>query len=192
MDKKKRIILTMLELVVKQGFHATPMSQVAKEAKVAVGTIYHYFDSKEKIIEEIYIMIFKDFGIVVSANLNTQDDFKKQFKTMWINLYNYFVSNPLAFKFTEFIGVPPLITQNMVEKTKPHYVVIRDFFLGGIKDEKLKNMHVRLIIQLAYGNVISAVRLKVKNELSMNKKELEQVMEASWDTIKYSQNELFQ
>ena len=34
MDKKQRIILTMLELVVEQGVNATPMSQVAKEAGV--------------------------------------------------------------------------------------------------------------------------------------------------------------
>lgn len=182
----------MLELVVKQGFHATPMSQIAREAKVAVGTIYHYFNSKEEIIEEIYLMIFKDFGVVVSANLSTEDNYEKQFKTMWFNLYNYFVSNPLAFKFSEFVGVPPLITQDVVEKTKPHYVKIRNFFLRGINEEKLKNMHVRLILQMCYGNVISSVRLKVKGELPMNKRDLDHAMEASWDTIKYSENELFQ
>ena len=54
MDKKQRIIITMLELVVKQGVYATPMSQVAKEANVAVGTIYHYFNNKQEILEEIY------------------------------------------------------------------------------------------------------------------------------------------
>lgn len=191
MDKKQRIILTMLELVVKQGFHATPMSQVAKESNVAVGTIYHYFENKEQIIEEIYMMIFKDFGVVLTANLNPEEDFKKQFQAMWMNLYNYFVSNPLAFRFSEFIGVPPLITSDIVKKTKPFYVKIRNFFLTGIEEKNLKDMHVRLIMQLTYGNVISAVRLKVKDELSMNVRELGQAMEASWDTIKYSDNKLF-
>ncbi|MFC0182895.1 helix-turn-helix domain-containing protein [Pseudarcicella hirudinis] len=33
----------MLELIVKHGFHASPMSDVAKHANVAAGTIYHYF-----------------------------------------------------------------------------------------------------------------------------------------------------
>jgi len=191
MDKKQRIILTMLELVVKQGFHATPISQVAREANVAVGTIYHYFENKEQIIEEIYIMIFKDFGVILSANLNPDDDYKKQFQTMWMNLYNYFVSNPLAFRFSEFIGVPPLISPKMVEKTKPFYVKIRDFFLKGIHDKKVKNMHVRLVMQFSYGNVISSVRLKVKGELEMNKRDLDHAIEASWDTVKYSENKLF-
>ena len=191
MDKKQRIILTMLELVVKQGFHATPMSQVAREANVAVGTIYHYFEKKEQIIEEIYLMIFKDFGVVLSAHLDPKDDYKKQFQTMWMNLYNYFANNPLAFQFSEFIGVPPLISQDMVDKTKPYFVNIRDFYIIGIKEKELKNMHVRLILQMSYGNVISAVRLKVKEELPMCKRDLEHAMEASWDAIKYSENKLF-
>lgn len=55
--------------MVKQGVHATPMSQIAKEAGVAVGTIYHYFNNKEEIIEEIYTIICKDFGVVMMANV---------------------------------------------------------------------------------------------------------------------------
>lgn len=192
MNKKQRIILTMLELVVKQGFHATPMSQVAKEANVAVGTIYHYFENKEQIIGEIYMMIFKDFGVVMTANSKPEDDFKKQFQTMWVNLYNYFVSNPLAFNFTQFVGVPPLITKKMVEDTKPYYVEIRNFFLKGVQEKRLKNMHIRLIMQLCYGNVTSAVTLKINNGLIMDKRTLNQAMETSWDTVKYSKNELFQ
>ena len=188
MDKKQRILLTMLELSVKQGFHATPMSQLAREANVAVGTIYHYFEDKEQIIEEIYMMIFKDFGVVLVANLKPDDGFKKQFETMWVNLYNYFVSNPLAFKFSEFVGVPPLISKKTVNKTKPYYEKIRDFFLLGIKEKHVRNMHVRLIMQMSYGNVISAVRLKIKDELPMDELQQKRAIIASWDTIKYNGN----
>jgi len=69
MNKKQKILLTMLELVVEQGVHATPMSQLARESNVAIGTIYHHFENKEQIIEEIYKMIFKDFGVVLMTNL---------------------------------------------------------------------------------------------------------------------------
>ena len=89
MEKKQRIILTMLELVVAQGVHATPMSQVAKEANVAVGTIYHYFNNKNEIIEEIYSMICQDFGVVLIANM-PENDFKKQYETIWLNMFYYF------------------------------------------------------------------------------------------------------
>lgn len=173
----------MLELVVEQGVHATPMSQLARESNVAIGTIYHHFENKEKIIEEIYQMIFKDFGVVIMTSL-PESDYKKQFETMWMNLYNYYITNPLAFKFTEWVGVPPLITQEMIDKTKPYYENVRNFFLKGILEGHLKNVHLRLILQIAVGNVIAAVRLKDKGELPMNNEQVQDAIRISWDAIR--------
>ena len=58
--KKQDILDTTLALVVRQGLHATPMAQIAQESNVAVGTIYHYFSSKEEIIHELYLGIHQD------------------------------------------------------------------------------------------------------------------------------------
>jgi len=173
----------MLELVVEQGIHATPMSQLAKKSNVAIGTIYHHFKNKNEIIEEIYKMIYKDFGIVLMANLEGHN-YQDQFETMWLNLYNYFVTNPLAFKFSEWVGVPPIISREIVNQTKPHYNNVKEFFFRGIKENHLNDINIRLIMQLSYGNVVSAVRLKVKSELPMNKEELKDAIRASWNAIK--------
>ena len=186
MDKKQRIILTMLELVVEQGVNATPMSQVAKEAGVAVGTIYHYFKNKEQIIEEIYSMICQDFGVVMMANV-PKTDVKLQYETMWLNLYNYFVGNPLAFKFMEFVGVPPIISSETRTKNIHHFSHIRDFFLAAILSKDLADVDLRLIMQIAYGNVISAARLKFKDELEMTNKQVKDALNMSWNCIKNSE-----
>ncbi len=184
MDKKQKIILTMLELVVEQGVHATPMSQVAKEANVAVGTIYHYFDNKNQIIEEIYSMICQDFGVVLMANL-PEDNYKKQCEAMWLNLYNYFVGNPLAFKFIEFVGVPPIITPEIRLKNIVHFTNIRDFILSGILKKELRNVNLRLIMQMCFGSVISVARLKFKDELQMDEAQIKDAMKMTWDSVKF-------
>jgi len=185
MEKEQRIILTTLELVVKQGFHATPMSQVAREANVAVGTIYHYFKNKEQIIEKIFLMIYKDFGTVMLTNIKPADDYKTQFSTMWRNLYNYFLSNPLAFYFVEYVGVPPLITPEIAKKSKPFYAEVVDFCTQGVQTKKLKNIDEVLITNLCYGIISSAVKLKIKEELPMSEKQIDQTIEACWNAVKY-------
>jgi len=183
MEKKQRIILTMLELVVAQGVHATPMSQVAKEANVAVGTIYHYFNNKNEIIEEIYSMICQDFGVVLIANM-PENDFKKQYETIWLNMFYYFTENPLAFEFMEHVAVPPIITPEIRLKNVQHFINIRNFMLSGILQKKLKDVHLRLIMQVAFGTVISASRLKFKNELPMTDTQVQEALSMSWDAIK--------
>ena len=183
MNKKQKIIITVLELVVKQGVHATPMSQIAKEAGVAVGTIYHYFNNKEEIIEEIYTIICKDFGVVMMANV-PENGVKKQFEIMWLNLYNYFISNPLAFKFMEFVGVPPIITQEIRDQNIPNFITVRDFFLAAILNKDFRDINLRLLLQITFGNVISCARLKFKNELEMNSEQINDALKMSWDCVK--------
>lgn len=184
MDKRQRIIFTMLELVVKQGVYATPMSQVAKEANVAVGTIYHYFDNKQEILEEIYKMINQDYGVVLMANL-PDTDFKTQFEAICLNLFNYYIGNPLAFKFMEFVAVPPLMPKELVEAVREYTAGLIEFFQKGIDDGYLRDdVELRLLMQTASGCITSAVKLKEKEAIELSEKEIKQVTGMAWDCIK--------
>ena len=54
LDKRREIIQAALDLIVERGFHGTSMAMVAEKAEVGAGTIYHYFESKEALIKELY------------------------------------------------------------------------------------------------------------------------------------------
>ena len=56
-EKRKQILYSAMKQFNETGFHSTPTSKIAKAAKVSVGTLFNYFSSKEKLIEEIYIHI---------------------------------------------------------------------------------------------------------------------------------------
>lgn len=55
-DKRERILLAATRVFARKGFYATRVSEVAKAAGVADGTIYLYFKSKD----ELLISIFED------------------------------------------------------------------------------------------------------------------------------------
>jgi TetR/AcrR family fatty acid metabolism transcriptional regulator len=55
-DKRTRILTAAVKVFAKNGFHATRVSEVAKAAGVADGTIYLYFKSKE----ELLVSLFED------------------------------------------------------------------------------------------------------------------------------------
>ena len=55
-DKRERILDAAVKVFAKKGFHATRVSEVAKAAGVADGTIYLYFKSKE----ELLVSLFED------------------------------------------------------------------------------------------------------------------------------------
>jgi TetR/AcrR family fatty acid metabolism transcriptional regulator len=55
-DKRERILAAAVRVFAKNGFHATRVSDVAKAAGVADGTIYLYFKSKD----ELLVSLFED------------------------------------------------------------------------------------------------------------------------------------
>jgi len=182
-DKKQRILFTMLDLVVKQGVHATPMSQVARESNVAIGTIYHYFKDKEDVLCQIYKMIRKDFGsILIRKNESKLPE--EIFKKYWKDLYQYYINNPTAFHFYEHVANPPIIPLDLIEETKAYFREHADFFWNGVKEGFLKNIHVTLLVQLAYSNVVAAVDLKLNGVLPMTDKQIEAAANASWDAVR--------
>ena len=55
MDKRRLILDAAITVFARQGFHHCRVSDVADEAGVAYGLVYHYFDSKEEILNELFL-----------------------------------------------------------------------------------------------------------------------------------------
>ena len=53
-DKRRMILDAAVRVFATQGFHHCRVSDVADEAGVAYGLVYHYFDSKEEILNQLF------------------------------------------------------------------------------------------------------------------------------------------
>src|SRR4051794_7611393 len=53
-DKRRQILDAAIHVFATRGFHACRVSDVADEAGVAYGLVYHYFDSKEEILNMLF------------------------------------------------------------------------------------------------------------------------------------------
>jgi TetR/AcrR family transcriptional regulator, fatty acid metabolism regulator protein len=53
-DKRRLILDAAIRVFANQGFHHCRVSDVADEAGVAYGLVYHYFGSKEEILNQIF------------------------------------------------------------------------------------------------------------------------------------------
>src|SRR3712207_5384130 len=63
--EEKKIVIedAAKELFIKQGFHATPMREIARRADVSLGNLYNYYRTKEEILESIiekYLLVIDE------------------------------------------------------------------------------------------------------------------------------------
>ena len=53
-DKRRQILDAAIRVFARTGFHACRVSDIADEAGVAYGLVYHYFSSKEEVLDELF------------------------------------------------------------------------------------------------------------------------------------------
>ncbi len=54
-DKRRLILDAAIRVFARQGFHSCRVADVADEAGVAYGLVYHYFGSKEEILDTLFL-----------------------------------------------------------------------------------------------------------------------------------------
>ncbi len=55
LDKRRMILDAAVRVFARRGFHACRVSDIADEAGVAYGLVYHYFASKEEILDTLFL-----------------------------------------------------------------------------------------------------------------------------------------
>jgi AcrR family transcriptional regulator len=53
-DKRRQILDAAIRVFARQGFHSCRVSDIADEAGVAYGLVYHYFKSKDEVLNELF------------------------------------------------------------------------------------------------------------------------------------------
>jgi AcrR family transcriptional regulator len=53
-EKRRQILDAAVRAFARKGYHACRVGEIAEEAGVAYGLVYHYFDSKEEVLETIF------------------------------------------------------------------------------------------------------------------------------------------
>jgi len=86
-EKYQRIIAAATRVFARKGFYQSKISEIAREAQVADGTIYIYFDNKD----DILISLFEEQMQAVLDNMNSRirvltDPAKKLEEFAWTHL----------------------------------------------------------------------------------------------------------
>ncbi|MFG1943453.1 TetR/AcrR family transcriptional regulator [Nonomuraea sp. NPDC048826] len=59
-ERREHLVKLAAELFARKGFQATTVRQIAQEAGILSGSLYHHFDSKEAIVDEVLSTFLDD------------------------------------------------------------------------------------------------------------------------------------
>lgn len=183
-DKRAAILKATMELITEHGFHATPMSMIARHAGVAAGTIYNYFPSKEVLITQLYGELKQKMGAALLQENEENGNLRDRFFRFYRNLFQYFIQNPEEFMFLEQYANSPFISQGPREENTQFHKPVIDFLAGGTEVGILRSMEIELMTALVYGHVVAVSKLHLSGKLPITEERLSQAVQSCWDSVK--------
>lgn len=92
--KYQQIIEAAVKVIAENGYHASQVSKIAKEAGVADGTIYLYFKNKEDLLISIFEdkmgQFIKEIAEETSKEINADEKLKKLIEMHFEQLENHY------------------------------------------------------------------------------------------------------
>ena len=142
-EKRKQLILDCAKrLFSHYGYYRTQISDITKEAKIARGTIYQYFENKQDIFITLLESAYQRWEVRIKTT------------------FEFLVADPdiCNIAMTMGFGLPPDLeeaTRRIEEKII--VIAINDFKLGLHNDHVRENLNIRLVGEMLTGAIFSCV-----------------------------------
>jgi len=182
--KREAVLNSTLSLLRKHGFHGTPMSQIAKHAGVAAGTIYHYFESKDALILELYVHVKNKLALAVMVGDDEHQTYKERFFNCMLNQYNFYIENEDSLVFLEQYVNSPYANQHPEIDSQLFVDKVISFFKYGIENAYFKNIDSRLLAPTIKGTLVAAAYFQLSQHMVFSKDDIIEVINVIWDGIK--------
>jgi len=184
MDKRSAILDATLNLLSKKGFHGFSIRDVAKESRVATGTVYIYFADRDDLIKQVYSRIVDDVAnhLTLSADLTVsiEQEFANLSRKFWV----FFQQRPeVLLSKIQFDHLPPDILRSHHQEAKSKLGHLFNFFARGIKSGKLKKLPDEILFSLGFEPLFEIARKRLLGLIDVDDKMLGHIIACSWAAI---------
>lgn len=184
-EKRQQILEAALKLFVNNGFHATPTTQIAKEAGVATGTLFHYFKTKEELINTLYLETKEELTRELSANVDEQASIKGKLRQLFFNAIHWALAYPNQQAFYYQYSYSPFISQITKELGEQRLQFVYEIIEEGKATDILKDVPTQLLFDSSLGIINGIVKYSLEQPGKMQDNLfMEQAFTLFWDALK--------
>lgn len=183
-DKRAAILQATLNLISAHGFHGTAMSKVAKEAGVSAGIIYHYFENKEDLIDQLYLHIKQDLSRALLAGYSDDLSIRERFGRIWSNMLHYHLDHPQETAFHEQYENSPFVKPEVQEAAMHYYAPLVQFMQQAKQEGIFITMPDPMFAALTMEVAISLAKKQHAGILVLDDTLIELAINACWNAVR--------
>ena len=182
--KYDALLEAALKLFTTEGFQAAT-SKIAQEAGVATGTLFHHFESKEALINELYLSIKKDMAKALSANLKDQNSVRTNLEQLWLNTIHWILGHRSEYQFLTQHNHTKEISKLTRQQALAETAFMSALAERGKREKVLKDLPTELLGTLHSALIQAEARYFLDHPSRFkNVQQRNQAFQAHWDAIR--------
>ncbi|MFS4481730.1 TetR/AcrR family transcriptional regulator [Hyunsoonleella sp. 2307UL5-6] len=183
-DKRNALVKATITLVNNNGFHATPMSKIAKMANVSPATIYLYFENKQDLVNQTYLEVKSKYTDFVFETYTTNTSVIKGFELIWKRIA-VFNSNESEYAFfLNQCNNTPIIDEPSRKEGIKHLQPLLDLWERGKQEGVIKPISDYILYAYSINPLSFLMMAQKQNEFELTGVHIDAAFVTAWDSIK--------
>lgn len=174
--KRKLILSAGIRVFAKKGYHHTRVSEIAKEAGVAYGLIYHYFKNKKDILNTIFQEKWHDFTLTIEKLAEQELSLEEKLYRIVSYIIDGYRDMPelMDLLILELARSPKFLEKQNLKLFEKTFLDLEKLLrLHQMQGDLRNDLDTRLLSYIFFGAVESTITGIVMKSLSKNKDALE-------------------
>lgn len=180
-DKRRAILDAALRVFAEGGVNGVPIPQLAKQAGVATGTIYRYFDSKERLVNEL----FREQKLAINqrlyGDLDLQRPPREVFAELWQRMVTFTREAPDTYRFVELQDHRPYLDDASRtlerESLRPILAQYRTLQKRGVFRSDIR---AEVLMTLVWGAFVNLIKSERDGHISLCEQDIHAARDACW------------
>ena len=183
-DKRNALIKATIDLVNNAGFHATPMSKIAKMANVSPATIYLYFENKQDLLNKTYIEVKAKYTDYAFETYDENASVEVGFENIWKRIADFKLKECENAMFLAQCDNTPIIDEDSRQESIKHLQPLLDLWKRGKKEGIIKPLSDYLLYAYTINPLSFLMMTQQRGVFQLDENHIEEAYEAAWNSIK--------
>jgi TetR/AcrR family transcriptional regulator, fatty acid metabolism regulator protein len=153
-DKRQQLLWAAVRVFARKGFHASRVGDIAEEAGVAHGLLYHYFRSKDQVLEAVFHENWSILVARIESVEETDEPAADQIRHIAAIVLRTWLHLPEVVRVViQEFGRSPELAERLGELTRPIDVLQRVIARGIQRGEFRKDIDPGFAATVVYGSI---------------------------------------
>lgn len=182
--KRAALVKATVNLVNNHGFHATPMSKIAKMAGVSPGTIYLYFENKQDLINKVYFDVKAAFTQFAFKDYSEDMSVEKGFEVIWKNIAAFKLKEIDEALFLSQCDNTPMIDEASRKEGLKHLSPLLELWERGQREGLIKDVSPYMLYAFTIYPIAFLMNIQRGKLYTLTKAQINEAYEMVWNSIK--------